>query len=157
MCTTSYPEYLLEHARRLDVVEFEDYTLYSNTPEEERSTLGANARSHYEKVKNLLDIMVSYGTNQWWALNNSENLNKKLRVYFQVFDCGLDTMLITKAQLANDLNDLIGNKDVVITTWMLRHHRIFFGRHGFYTPFLLTIFEGDEEFQNTLRSLQNAS
>ena len=159
---TVYSSFLLEQARKLrGEQEFEDFMSYLNSTEEARVKMNNNMKVHYHSVKSTLDKMASYGQNHWWILYKSTDevektqeladMRKKLRVYFQVFDCGLGTMLIHYGQLANDINDLLASRGIVVTTWVLRFPE-YFER---YKKVLRSILDKDEKLQNYLREINS--
>ena len=155
---TTYPDTMLEQVRFVrGEQEYADFLKYSSTPDEQKAGLEPNVEHHYDTVKRLLDKMVSYGDNHWWELLTSEEiktysseakkLRKMVRVYFQVFDCGLETRLMSAGQLANDINDILSPAGLVITTWALRYPAIF----ERYKKELQSIMDSDKTFQAYLK------
>ena len=157
-----YSDFLLEQARKVrGVQEFEDFQAYSSTPEEARDALGTNAKAHYNNVKAVLDKMASYGSNHWWVTLNAEEaaeaskeaveLRKQIRVYYQIFNCGIETLLVSPGQLANDINDVLVSTGIVVTTWILRNP-VLFQR---YKEILRSILKNDKNFMSYLKKIDS--
>ncbi len=159
---STYPDTMLEHVRLVrGEQEYSDFLKYSCTPDEQKAGLESNVEHHYNTVKRILDKMVSYGDNHWWTLLSSDEikshsveakkLRKMIRVYFQVFDCGLETQLIAAGQLANDINDILAPTGLVITTWVLRYPQLF----ERYKKELEHIIDTNKTFQAYLKQIDS--
>ena len=136
--------------------EYADYETYVSAPQEERADLPQSICDHYKNVMRVMEKMASYGNNHWWVMLKSSDvkrtaelasLRSKARVYFQVFDCGVDTMLIPDGQLVNDINDLIAYTKKAITSWIVKNPTLFAG----YANTMKKLLDEDKEFQQYLK------
>ena len=159
---STYPDTMLEHVRLVrGEQEYSDFLKYSSTPDDQKAELDSNVVHHYNTISRMLSKMASYGSNNWWTLLNATEANacteedkkmrKMMRVYFQVFDCGLETRLVAVGQLANDINDILATTGLVITTWALRYPRLF----DRYKKELQRILEEDTDFQDYLKKIDS--
>lgn len=165
--TGSFNRFYLEQARIIrGISEYKNFELYVNTPLHERGTLDMNVIHDYETVVKVIELMKSYGTNHWWVLLDSTeiknlpknvtekqfaDLRRKARVYYQVFHCGFNTMLVRPGQLSNDINDLLQHTGKTITSWMLKSPLLF----EFYKEDLRRILDNDRDFQAYLRNINS--
>lgn len=150
--------FLLEQARYVrGAAEFADFETYKNTSEKDRKSLDELVISHYNGVMKVIEKMKSYGENHWWILDTSESalpsdLQKKIRSYYQVFDCGIDTLLVPQARLLNDLNDIFQHTTgSIITSWMLIIP-VFFEK---YKAELYVILKSDYDLQKYLKGINS--
>ena len=159
---STYPDTMLDHVRLIrGEQEYSDYLTYSCTPDDQKSGLDSNVETHYNRVARILSKMASYGSNNWWTLMDpaeaadcsaeTKKLRKMMRVYYQVFDCGLETQLVSAGQLANDINDVLAPSGLVITTWALRYPGLF----ERYKKELQHILEEDADFQDYLKKIDS--
>ena len=132
-------DFLLEQARLVrGVHEYEDFATYMHTPESARNQLNAEVVTNYSKVMKTITKMASYGPNHWWVTTSNNfsddvleetedvlDLKKKIRVYYQIFDCGLETLLVRQGQLVNDINDLLIYTREAVTSWILLSPALF--------------------------------
>jgi hypothetical protein len=154
-------DFLLEQARKIrGKQEFEDYETYTQTPREALDMLPKSVRDHFRKVMRTMEKMASYGNNHWWVMLTSNeatktaelaSLRKKARIYFQVFDCGVDTMLLPDGQLVNDINDQLTFTNKTITSWIIKNPSLFAG----YKEYLKKKLDNDNEFQLYLKELES--
>ena len=154
-------DFLLKQARNIrGNQEYDDFVVYSNTPEEERAKLDRNIKNHYANVMRVIEKMASYKNNHWWVMLNSNevkrtsqlaNLRRNVRIYYQVFDCGLDTMLIPDGQLVNDINDLIIFTRKAVTSWIIKNPSLF----ASYKANLKEILDKDQELQDYLKEINS--
>lgn len=175
--TNKIAPFLLEQAKKIcGSEEYEDYIVYSCSSEEQRRTLSKNIEVHHTNVANVINKMAAYGENHWWVTLSQQELSlrykrlsedqlskqnkeiekvidlrRKTRIYFQVFRCGLDTLLVPQGQLINDINDLLTPKGVVVTSWFLNHPYVF----KRYKDMLKEILDNDENFQAHLKSIDS--
>ena len=153
-------DFLLNQARNVRGTHvYDDYETYLSTPENERKNLPQNICKHYTDVMRTMEKMASYGNNHWWIMlkssevqktHQSVSLRSKARIYFQVFDCGIETMLISDAQLVNDINDLIILTGKAITSWIIKNPTLFQS----YVIYLQKHLDSDKEFQRYLKELE---
>ena len=159
--TFEITDFLLNQAKKIrGNQEYEDFVTYANTPENRRHELDKNTKAHYENVMNVMEKMASYNNNHWWVMLNSNdvqrteqlvNLRRNIRIYYQVFDCGLSTMLIPEGQLVNDINALIIYTRKAVTSWILKSPKLF----SSYRELLKQILDNDEELQMYLKKINS--
>lgn len=175
--TTFVTDFLAEQAKNvLGATAYEDFITYDSTPENQRSTLDRGVRKHYNRYMEVIEKMASYGNNHWWMVYNSQDdlkeallentesetkvrsklddivkLRKKIRVYYQIFHCGMDVLLVTQGQLLNDINDILTHKGIVVTSWALNYGPAF----ERYKKIIKEILNNDEDFQAWLKEIDS--
>lgn len=73
------------------------------------------------------------------------NFRKKVRVWYQIFDAGITTLLVTQSRILDDCNDILqqsGYYGYAITSWMLHQYGDIF---EYYKEILRKILMSDAE------------
>lgn len=175
--TTFVTDFLAEQAKNLLGAEaYEDFITYDSTPENQRSTLDRGVEEHYKRYMEVIEKMASYGDNHWWMipapkdelkdahhenvaseanirskLDDIVKLRKKIRVYYQIFHCGMDVLLVKEKQLIDDINAILTYKGIVVTGYLLSFSPSF----ERYKKIIKEILNNDEDFQTWLKEIDS--
>lgn len=140
----TYPQEILMQARRVHGVnDFSNFELYNSATAEARKKFSDEVRTSYYTVLASIEKMLEYGENKWFLpkkkiseapltpvsirarkkKEEAENAHhRNVRIFYQLFDCGMDLLVIPHQQLMDDIFSLLQPYSIDVTSYTLRFY-----------------------------------